>query len=818
MQNEMLQRGHVTKALSKALSFPLGVLTAPMGYGKTTAARALMRDAGSRSFYVAVPQGAESAGYVWNRLWGKLVAQGESAAAPLRDLGFPRDAAETDRVLERIRGLPANGPVLLILDDYHCVRDPEFDAFIGRLARENIPGLSLFLFSRTRPELFLDELLVKGLARLFGQDLLAFSEAEAVAYFALHGIRDARAAREARRLCEGWPAALWLSAQGYKAGSPPASALDVGGLLERVIFPQYEEREQRLLMRASLLDSFTPREAAAVADEPAAPRLLEGLEARNAFVSRDADGAYRLHSMLRSFLKTRLEAEAGPDKPALYRRAGECRLEAGDMLEAARFFSRAGRDEDLLRLLEIFTLPRANLLLFLFPEEIIPLVMAVPRRLRMLRPMEYLTFIYFCFAEADALRAVPLLEEAEAAFAADAGIAPALKRRLAGEIALIHSLLAFNDLYAMRDCHAEAHRLLHGRSGISSRHMIWNFGCPHSSYLYLREPGTYAALVELVEGHLHYFQDLADGCSAGAQLVYRAEFLLERGEFTEVEQMLMAAIRRAESREQITTVLAALFSLARLYAATGREDEAAPLLREKIPEVAALGHVDLSNCLDLALGYIHARLGDYGSIPAWLREGDIAPSRNVPQMLGFIQAVHGMAALEAGDWSGADVTARNLPAYQGPFQNLFGLIHAEVLAAVAAERLYGPEKALKHLRAALDLARPDGIALSIAEYGGVLPLLLRLRPDQGRDDYLETVIGLAGCLSQVRSRMRRAGKPDLTPRQREIMRLVAEGGSNEMIAERLGLSSVTVKKILSTIYTKLRAKNRAEAVRRFSGK
>ena len=56
------------------------------------------------------------------------------------------------------------------------------------------------------------------------------------------------------------------------------------------------------------------------------------------------------------------------------------------------------------------------------------------------------------------------------------------------------------------------------------------------------------------------------------------------------------------------------------------------------------------------------------------------------------------------------------------------------------------------------------------------------------------------------------GEP-LTPRELEILRLLAEGLANKEIAARLGIRERTVKFHISSIYRKLNAVNRAEAVR-----
>src|SRR5919204_97689 len=58
----------------------------------------------------------------------------------------------------------------------------------------------------------------------------------------------------------------------------------------------------------------------------------------------------------------------------------------------------------------------------------------------------------------------------------------------------------------------------------------------------------------------------------------------------------------------------------------------------------------------------------------------------------------------------------------------------------------------------------------------------------------------------------RAGAGALSPREREVLRLLTTGATNREISERLGIGAETVKTLLSRSYTKLGVSRRAGGV------
>ncbi|WP_347240293.1 response regulator transcription factor [Thermus sp.] len=134
----------------------------------------------------------------------------------------------------------------------------------------------------------------------------------------------------------------------------------------------------------------------------------------------------------------------------------------------------------------------------------------------------------------------------------------------------------------------------------------------------------------------------------------------------------------------------------------------------------------------------------------------------------------------------------------------------------------------------LDLRMPglDGIAcarkLREAGYGGVIallttylePALLREAARAGADAYFSKELSapeLKRRLLRVLAGEERLTPPDLprlTPREEAVLRLLAQGLSGKEMARTLGLSPDTVKDHLESLYGKLGARNRVEALER----
>ena len=823
---DIIQRNRVVTALEEALSSRcLVVLTAPPGHGKSTAAQQLLGRWKTRSLYLRIRPGWEdNAEYLWNDLCARLEEQSPGLAPPgmepLRLAGFPNDDARMYRCLTFFREYLSAAPTLLVLDDYHYADAPPWNRFIESLVNEEIPGFNLLLLSRTKPGLPLAYMQVEGYAAVLDSALLDFTGDEARRLFDQAGEHDAEAADKALQFSRGWAAALRVCLRSHMAGDAATPAGTMDDLLSDTFFMVYSREDQCLLLQLSIMDSFTPAQAAFLSGRKDAPLRLRKLHERSAFLQYSpSSDTCAIHALLRSFLH-RILAE-NPDAvcreldiPLLYRRAGECGLDAKDFLQAIQFFARAGREEDLLRILQVFETPGEGFFMLPAHEAVTRIMEDIPWKIRFLSPIGYLGFIHRHAVRISRAQAEGMAREAEARFLAEGALPETVQRVIRGEIQLIRAILRFNDIKAVFRCYAKADELLQGRSRLVNRNMFWTYNCPHSAFLYLREPGGYEDLERLAADNLAHFQNVSGGANAGAVELLQAERSLETGKFHKTAELLQTAKYKALEDEQHTAMVAVNFTSARLLLAEGRAGDVYELLETLRAPVERRAHPLLLHNLEVCLGYIGAVCNDPERIPSWLTQQEPLTVRN-NQAHSFTLVVRGKAIMALRNWPRLLAFAEKTEPEMRGLGCLFGRVHVLLFKAVATANMQQRNASLSetYLARALDLAGPDGILTSIAEYGAHLfPLLQRfanLHPE--RRDLVKV-----SRLTKHYAGFEKARASALTPRETGIMELVRQGANNREIGGKLGITQGSVANSLSRIYVKLGVGSRIEAMNKWS--
>jgi LuxR family maltose regulon positive regulatory protein len=142
-------------------------------------------------------------------------------------------------------------------------------------------------------------------------------------------------------------------------------------------------------------------------------------------------------------------------------------------------------------------------------------------------------------------------------------------------------------------------------------------------------------------------------------------------------------------------------------------------------------------------------------------------------------------------------------------------IEGLALQALARWRRGKRAGALAALERGLRLAEPQGYVRLFADMG--LPMVRLLQEARSRDmmsDYVEELLAAYSSTLPLPLSTQNALPEPLTPREEEVLELLAAGLTNPEIAEQLVISPGTVKKHAGNIYGKLGVHNRTEAAAR----
>jgi LuxR family maltose regulon positive regulatory protein len=252
--------------------------------------------------------------------------------------------------------------------------------------------------------------------------------------------------------------------------------------------------------------------------------------------------------------------------------------------------------------------------------------------------------------------------------------------------------------------------------------------------------------------------------------------------------------------------------------ALGRSNEAINLLDEA--EELILGSHSIAFLAELHS--MRARLaliqGDLGSAQMWTQ---VTPMRMAPGPLllevppltaaRVLLADHGKQAARDALTLISEVEERCRSEH-----NRRQLVSVLAHQALALANLGRQRAALDKLTASLDLARRSVFVRSFIDLGPPMAALLQtLAAQSASPGYIDRLLsafagaGISGGIASEATRIE-----PLTPRELQILPLLQRRYSNEEIARELGISVLTVKRHTGSLYAKLEASGRRDAVRR----
>ncbi|MBN1487763.1 MAG: hypothetical protein JW981_08990 [Anaerolineae bacterium] len=763
---------------------------------------------------------------------------------------------------------------ILILDDYHLITTQPVHDALTFLLDHLPPNLHMVIATRADPPLPIARLRGKGQLTELRQSDLRFTEEEAAAFLNTHtGLNLSPVdvtALETRT--EGWIAGLQLAALSMRGHEDAGGFIQaftgsdryiLDYLVEEVLQRQPEE-VQAFLLQTAILERLTGPLCDAVINTPG-PEAKSGqetlwqLDRANLFiVPLDNERRwFRYHRLFSDLLRRRLQQREPGLVPILHRRASvwfeenglttpaiDHMLQAGDFETAAHMIEQAGEA----------TLMRSEIVTFL------GWVDKLPDALIRERPS-------LCIFQAWAYLLAGRSQEAIDARLQDAAVSEA-----GDKTGPIRALLA---LYQGRISHAlelaqEALEQL-GEGDMLLRNLAtWILGLCHmidgnlatstqtlekvaqTSYKAGNVMVAVMVLCNIAELSMHqaqlhqaqkiYQQAIGWATDEQGQLLPVAgEALMGLGrlfyQWNDLETATHYVLEGIELTRQWgeTGAMDGYITLSHIKQAQGDMDGARDVLQEAEKLALRTDTTELDDIL-VAAYQVHLWIaqGNLGAALGWLEERglvlesgelnvDIALSeleervkddffrtrrRRTAEYTALVQAL-----LMQGQADKALAVLEPLIAIAQQWELKERLIRFQILKALAFHTKGDMARGVAALGRALSIAEPAGYIRPFLDKGKPMAQLLYLAAGQGiAPEYTGQLLAAFPVSEPGKQDSQIEMVEPLSERELDILPLLAEGLSNQEIAQRLFISLRTVKWHTGNIYSKLGVKNRTQAV------
>lgn len=814
LEIQILHRDRLCGYLAQSERYPLTVISAPIGYGKTMATLDFFKLSGRRYFWITLtaPVKIPDSSYFWLLFTSSLRDSAPELRNELEAMGFPEDAMQTLRFLETLRTYPFEQDVYVIFDNFQYINTFKVTDLISQVVQAAIPRLHIVLIGRNIPALPVIEWEMKGICMVLNAKTLAFTPEESRKYLELiHFNEDSSVQEQIVASSNGWISSLYLMANDYVHFHNIDHHSNIYAMLRSSLYDTYSKTEQEYLMKLSLLNSFSSKHIAMIFRDSDAIDFVERLYTSNALIIRDANGNYRFHDLFKDFLQNELE-RSGLDIRPFAARVARVAAENHLYLSAFKFWMLAENHDAIFEELE--EAPVVELLKM--DRKVLKKLFSAPEDKLYQYPMALLKYIFLICMEDNVDLGKKMLKDFyercetlnHPEFSGD---------HLKAECLVLGTSLVFNDLDKIIDFMEEAARLLHGeKSSIRIRTSNLTYGSPHMTYAYYNKPGNYQHITEDFIKRFDAHIEVADGNGFGADCVAQAEYNLETGHLDDVEYWAKKALFKASHYDQTCMRICAYMTLGRLYIVKKQREQALDVIRQLKGMFNEIHDSSKLCALDCAIGYLYANLGDYDNIPKWLCAGDFDSESSIQQRLAFNYIVFGKAVILNEDYVHLDFLTEMFQRSFDSFSYQLGFIHNYIFSAVCDLHLHDADTAVKTLQKAVDIAVKDDIVMPFVEYYSILQPVLenrRLRiPDEARERIRELACAGIGKTDEV------SESPItelLTSRELEIMDCLARGMSNAEISEALFITGNTTKRHIQNIYRKLDVPNKTMAIIRY---
>jgi len=840
-----LERKRLHALLENALNYPLIVVCAGAGYGKTRAVYSFLSEYEATSIWLQLSERDNVTTRFWESYSDIMSFSQPKAGTRLKEIGFPRTEEAYSKyyaTMSRLSSFP--GKHIRVFDDFHLLNNPAVLRFFEQALGKCPPNVSLILISRTMPDFVLVNRNLFERTVTISEDTLCFTEDEIAEYFnqinlpvmrgdvrgiyddthgwafAINMIGRSLTKERANNVCKYERSAIepqpGLGTVGSLGEGSPLAAMkkNILRLIEAEISQTVSEPLMRFLLRISLIDHLAASLVKLLAD----PELIKDMESVNAYIRYDFNlDTYMIHHLLRDYLRRKQEQVlTDKERQQTYQTAGEwCDLN-GYHTDALSYYEKSGDYSAIARKIGSLNVQMppdmAKYALGIFenaPDEVKSHNIMFPgMHIRLLINTGHLDEKTTALARmyAESYEARPDSFEKDFALTAIYG----------NWAILLMFMCTYTDVYDF-DAYYKKMGECYNKKPFKT---IGSFNIvPMSAWASLagtNRKGAQEEYIDAISRSIPYASILGKGFLAGFDDLARGELCFCRGQTDDAEQYLKQSVDKARACDQYLTQTRALIYLMQLdffrgdfFSATGKLKEMEALISEEDYGVRYTMY-------DIACGFYYLSLDRLEEMPDWLKSG-FSPYTHPSFLENFANRVKLQYHYKTHKYSALLAFIENSMEQQ---TILLGKIELTTLKALSLYRLKRRGEAIAALAQAYNLAESNNITVMFAKYEKDIRTLTAaaLKCAAASDEtcaiprkWLEEINRKSAAyakrkfknMSEYKSANNIENEIKLTKRETAILRDLSDGFSRSEIAVNQNISVNTVKMYINYIYDKL---------------
>ncbi|GEM_PF-2218682 len=810
---------HLCAKLQAILDYPLTIVSAPVGYGKTTSVKYFMVQ--------DINGWAEQPMILWQTLfcngagefWEDFIAVFAQIAPTFHraaiQLSLPLNSTEQRKFMHLFHDfcMGQNSEIIFILDNIHLVTCDDVIAFLHYFVRIIPSNFHLVLMGHS--QLFKNDAIfhIYDVANYVSQQDLSFTISDIHAYSRLCGVSLSNYdTTYLYNISAGWPALIRMNLVEYTKTKTFMPELGLFRILRGVFYNPLSERTKDLLSVISICESFTLEQAEYLWGQNDANAIIEELINENICIQRvDPNNIYQLSSIFAAYFKCQNQLLPKEELNARLNRLAEWYLKIAEWPSARRIYHRTKNFDALMDAVEKrrFLVPYTT-----DEQEFISYYTDCPPEIRAKHPKAILTFARQFFALGYRQVGSQICTEFEEIMKNHVGMDEGQQIVLMGTYEVLLSYTQFNDLTKMLHHIYKAKELLEHQQ-IS---VVWpdmgindNFSL---LFMYHRSAGEMQKEVETFSKFNSLYSGLIGGRLDGAEHVLQADALFATGEMQKAEIALHKAklIVHRDNQWDIWVCIAMLQM--RIALMNGDWNSIEYLLSEVREASAASKEFRVIPAIDILEIFLYSRLGQPQLIPAYYQDIQKKRFNHNIRPMSMLYSIHAEALLAKGE-------AAQLLAFSEEYLNtarLYPNLYAELWLFIIFTGAYlvlgQKEKAIEGIQYALSLAAPDKIYTPFVEMFGYVGEIFQLLDGKAYQDEIKEIMRrgkeYVWNIKKITAEQFFLSGYGLTNRELEIARLAAMRLSNKEISEHLNIQESTVKTQLSRAFSKLDIKKRRD--------